>query len=124
MPSSGVGSVVLNVTVVGPTAGSFLTLYPAGQSRPTASSINFAKSWLGSNSVTVKVGSGGKVSVYNHAGSTDVVVDVAVLPVSATLISPIAVPPFAADVPADVSVELSVLVLVDVSELLSLSPPK
>ncbi|MBW4703847.1 MULTISPECIES: choice-of-anchor D domain-containing protein [unclassified Micromonospora] len=77
VPSSGVGSVVLNVTVVGPTAGSFLTLYPAGQSRPTASSINFAKSWLGSNSVTVKVGSGGKVSVYNHAGSTDVVVDVA-----------------------------------------------
>lgn len=77
VPSSGVGSVVLNVTVVGPTAGSFLTLYPAGESRPTASSINFAKSWLGSNSVTVKVGSGGKVSVYNHAGSTDVVVDVA-----------------------------------------------
>lgn len=77
VPSSGVGSVVLNVTVVGPTAGSFLTLYPAGQSRPTASSINFAKSWLGSNSVTVKLGPGGKVSVYNHAGSTDVVVDVA-----------------------------------------------
>ncbi|SCG48588.1 choice-of-anchor D domain-containing protein [Micromonospora halophytica] len=76
VPSSGVSSVVLNVTVTGPTASSFLTLYPAGQSRPTGSSINFPKYWLGSNNVTVKLGSGGKVSIYNHAGSTDVVVDV------------------------------------------------
>ncbi|MFJ6199471.1 choice-of-anchor D domain-containing protein [Micromonospora sp. NPDC092111] len=76
VPGNGVGSVVLNVTVTGPTASSFLTLYPAGVSRPTASSINFRKSWLGSNNVTVKLGSGGKVSVYNHAGSVDVVVDV------------------------------------------------
>ncbi|MBM0237473.1 choice-of-anchor D domain-containing protein [Micromonospora sp. ATA32] len=76
VPASGVGSVVLNVTVTGPTAGSFLTLYPAGQSQPNASSINFPKSWLGSNNVTVKLGASGKVSVYNHSGSTDVVVDV------------------------------------------------
>ncbi|WP_328341123.1 choice-of-anchor D domain-containing protein [Micromonospora sp. NBC_00421] len=76
VPSGGVGSVVLNVTVANPTASSFLTVYPAGEGRPTASSINFPKSWLGSNNVTVKLGSGGKVSVYNHAGSTDAVVDV------------------------------------------------
>ncbi|TDC44118.1 choice-of-anchor D domain-containing protein [Micromonospora sp. KC213] len=76
VPSSGVGSVVLNVTVTNPTSSSFLTLYPAGVSRPTASSINFPRHWLGSNNVTVKLGSGGKVSVYNHAGYTDVVVDV------------------------------------------------
>ncbi|MEV0805507.1 choice-of-anchor D domain-containing protein [Micromonospora sp. NPDC050200] len=76
VPSSGVGSVVLNVTVTGPTSSSFLTLYPAGVARPTASSINFPKWWLGSNNVTVKVGSGGKVSVYNRAGYVDVVVDV------------------------------------------------
>ncbi|PZG01359.1 hypothetical protein C1I99_07595 [Micromonospora deserti] len=76
VPASGVGSVVLNTTVTGPTANSYLTAYPAGESRPTASSINFAPGWLGSNNVTVKVGAGGKVSIYNHAGSTDVVVDV------------------------------------------------
>ena len=76
VPSSGAGSVVLNVTVANPTASSFLTVYPAGEGRPTASSINFPKSWLGSNNVTVKLGSGGKVSIYNHAGATDAVVDV------------------------------------------------
>ncbi|MEV4480222.1 choice-of-anchor D domain-containing protein [Micromonospora coxensis] len=76
VPSSGVGSVVLNVTVVNPTSASFLTAYPAGEARPTASSINFPAKWLGSNNVTVKIGSGGKVSVYNRTGYTDVVVDV------------------------------------------------
>ncbi|SCL22233.1 hypothetical protein GA0070616_2498 [Micromonospora nigra] len=76
VPSSGVGAVVLNVTVVNPTSGSFLTVWPAGRGRPNASSVNFPKSWLGSNNVTVQIGAGGKVSVYNHTGSTDVVVDV------------------------------------------------
>jgi hypothetical protein len=76
VPTGGVGSVVLNVTVTGPTAGSFLTLYPSGEARPTASSINFPAGWLGSNNVTVKVGADGKVLVYNQSGSTHVVVDV------------------------------------------------
>lgn len=76
VPASNVGAVVLNVTVTGPTAASFLTAFPAGESRPTASSVNFAKGWLGSNNVTVKLGAGGKVSVFNNSGSTDVIVDV------------------------------------------------
>ncbi|MFF5176347.1 hypothetical protein ACFY3U_27520 [Micromonospora sp. NPDC000089] len=76
VPTTGVGAVVLNVTVTGPTADSFVTAYPAGETRPDASSVNFAKGWLGSNNVTVKLGAGGKVSVYNRNGSTDVVVDV------------------------------------------------
>ncbi|MGK5442578.1 hypothetical protein ACSNN7_12280 [Micromonospora sp. URMC 105] len=76
VPSTGVGSVVLNVTITGATANSFVTTYPAGEPLPNASSVNFAKGWLGSNSVTVKVGAGGKISVYNRNGATDVVVDV------------------------------------------------
>ncbi|MEV0267394.1 hypothetical protein AB0H43_01280 [Hamadaea sp. NPDC050747] len=76
VPATGVGSVVLNVTVTGPTANSYLTVYPTGVARPTASSVNFAKGWLGSNSVTVKVGTGGKVTIYNNSGYTHVVVDV------------------------------------------------
>ncbi|SCG78930.1 hypothetical protein GA0070609_5727 [Micromonospora echinaurantiaca] len=76
VPAVGAGAVVLNVTITGPTASSFVTAYPAGEARPNASSINFPKGWLGSNNVTVKLGSGGKVSVYNHSGSTHVVVDV------------------------------------------------
>ncbi|MEH0821995.1 MULTISPECIES: choice-of-anchor D domain-containing protein [unclassified Micromonospora] len=76
VPSAGVGSVVLNVTVTNPTAASFLNVYPAGETRPNASSINFPAGWLGSNNVTVKVGAAGKVSIYNRNGATDVVVDV------------------------------------------------
>ncbi|MGS2617289.1 hypothetical protein ACVCAH_22595 [Micromonospora sp. LZ34] len=76
VPASGVGAVVLNVTITGPTAGGFVTVYPAGQPRPNASSVNFAKGWLGSNNVTVKLGSGGRVSVFNRNGETHVVVDV------------------------------------------------
>ncbi|MEH0842968.1 hypothetical protein V6U81_11340 [Micromonospora sp. CPCC 205711] len=76
VPTIGVGAVVLNVTITGPTAGSFVTVYPAGVTRPTASSVNFAAGWLGSNNVTVKLGSGGMASVYNNSGSTDVIVDV------------------------------------------------
>ncbi|MFR9774591.1 hypothetical protein ACL02O_00835 [Micromonospora sp. MS34] len=76
VPTSGVGAVVLNVTITGPTSDSFVTAYPAGEARPDASSVNFAKGWLGSNNVTVKIGAGGQVSIYNRNGYTDVVVDV------------------------------------------------
>lgn len=76
VPATGVGAVVLNVTVTQPTADSFVTVYPSGEARPTASSVNFAKGWLGSNNVTVKVGANGKVKIYNRNGSTHVVVDV------------------------------------------------
>jgi hypothetical protein len=76
VPAAGAGAVVLNVTITGPTMDSFVTAYPAGETRPDASSVNFAKGWLGSNNVTVKLGTGGKVSVYNRNGDTDVVVDV------------------------------------------------
>ncbi|MEV0805508.1 hypothetical protein [Micromonospora sp. NPDC050200] len=76
VPAEGVGAVVLNVTVTGPTADGFVTVYPSGEARPTASSLNFAKGWLGSNNVTVKLGANGRVKLYNRNGSTHVVVDV------------------------------------------------
>ncbi|WP_030438106.1 choice-of-anchor D domain-containing protein [Actinoplanes subtropicus] len=76
VPSVGVSAVVLNVTVTGSTAGSFLTVYPTGADRPTASSINFAKGWTGANSVTIGVGDGGKVRIYNQYGATHVIADV------------------------------------------------
>ena len=69
-------SVVLNVTVVSPTSQGYVTLYPTGSSRPTASSVNFNKGWTGANLVTVKLGTGGKVRIHNISGATHVVVDV------------------------------------------------
>ncbi|QIM21204.1 hypothetical protein G7075_08795 [Phycicoccus sp. HDW14] len=76
VPSSGVASVVLNTTVVSPTTEGYVTMYPTGSSKPVASSVNFNKGWTGANLLTVKVGTGGKVRLYNYSGNTHVVVDV------------------------------------------------
>ena len=69
-------AVALNVTVTGPTAGSFLTVWPSGEPRPFASSVNMIPGQTVPNMVLARVGTNGKVSIYNNTGSTDVVVDV------------------------------------------------
>ena len=68
-------AVVLNVTVTNGTAGSFLTVYPAGTTLPTASNLNFAAGQTLPNLVTVKVGTGGMVSFANAVGAVDVIAD-------------------------------------------------
>jgi hypothetical protein len=70
-------AVVLNVTVTRPTLGGVLTVYPAGQSLPTASNLNFVKGQTVPNLVTVAVGPGGKVNIRNGYGYVDVVADLA-----------------------------------------------
>ncbi|MBV8303634.1 MAG: S8 family serine peptidase, partial [Acidimicrobiia bacterium] len=75
-PATGISAVVLNVTAVGPSAGSFLTVYPSGVARPLASNLNFAPGENIPNLVFVKVGPDGNVMVYNYQGSVDVLFDV------------------------------------------------
>src|SRR5262249_10900091 len=65
VPSSGVGAVVLNVTVTQPTWEGYITAYPTGSARPSASNVNFASGQTIPNLVTVKVGTGGKVTLFN-----------------------------------------------------------
>jgi hypothetical protein len=77
VPASGVSAVVLNVTVTEPSAGSHLTAFPAGEARPNVSNLNFVTGQTVPNLVTVKLGSGGKVSLFNAAGSVHVLADVA-----------------------------------------------
>ena len=76
VPATGVNAVVLNVTAVNATEGGYLTVFPSGSSRPVASNLNFGVGGAVPNTVIAKVGAGGKVSIYNFAGSTDVIVDV------------------------------------------------
>lgn len=76
VPATGVGAVVLNVTVTAPSVGGYLTVYPTGTTRPTASSINFPAGWTGANSVTVPLGAGGAVDIFNFAGTAQVIADV------------------------------------------------
>jgi hypothetical protein len=68
-------AVALNVTAVSPTAASHVTVFPSGQLVPTVSNLNFSAGLVVANQVTVSIGLGGFVSVFNAAGSVDVVVD-------------------------------------------------
>ena len=80
VPASGVGSVVLNVTVTNPTQGSFLTVFPtaAGPNPPpNASNLNFYAQETIPNLVVVSLGANGRVSVFNKVGTVDVIFDVA-----------------------------------------------
>lgn len=70
-------SVVLNVTAAdSPGPDSYLTVYPTGTTRPLASNLNFVSGQTIPNLVIAKIGSGGKVTIYNNLGSTVVVADV------------------------------------------------
>ena len=77
VPASGVTAVALNVTVTQDTGPeSFLTVWPAGSSRPLASNLNFNAGPPATNLVIARVGDGGKVDFFNNLGSTDVIADV------------------------------------------------
>ena len=77
VPADGVIAAVINVTVVAPTNPGFLTVYPSGIARPEISSLNFASGMTIANLVTLPVGDGGRISVYNPFGEVDVLFDVA-----------------------------------------------
>jgi hypothetical protein len=69
--------VVMNVTAVGPTAASFLTVFPAGVPRPTASNLNYGPGQAAvPNAVTVDVPASGGISFYNQAGFVNVIADI------------------------------------------------
>ena len=71
------GSVALNVTAVDPTDAGYVTAWPAGQARPTASNLNFVQGINVPNMVIVPVGTNGAVSLYNGSGgTTNLLVDV------------------------------------------------
>jgi hypothetical protein len=79
VPATGVEAVVLNLTATDATApgtGSYVIAWPTGATRPFASNVNVVAGQTVPNRVVVKVGTGGKVSLYNAAGSVDLVADV------------------------------------------------
>ena len=74
VPSDSVTAAVLNVTAVGAKSAGYVTAYPTGQARPTASNLNFVPGQAVPNLVEVEVGRSGFVSLF-AASPTDVVVD-------------------------------------------------
>lgn len=83
LPVAGVGSVpadagavVMNVTVVSPTLGGYVTVWPSGTARPNTSSLNMAAGQTVANLVVVKLGADRAVGLYNNAGTTHLLADV------------------------------------------------
>ncbi len=68
-------AVVLNVTVTQPTGGGYLTVFPNGVARPTASNLNFVAGQTVPNQVIAAVGTGGAINLFNYGGRTHVIVD-------------------------------------------------
>ena len=77
VPAAGVSAVVLNVTAVNPSAATYVTVWPTGESQPLASNLNVPAGDVRPNLVVVKVGVGGGVSFFNYDGNVDIVADVA-----------------------------------------------
>ena len=69
-------SVILNVTVDGPQADGFATVYPTGVGRPNASNLNYVVGQTVPNAVIARLGAGGAVCVFT-SGATHLIVDVA-----------------------------------------------
>ncbi|MFC1420883.1 PKD domain-containing protein [Streptacidiphilus cavernicola] len=75
---AGTDAAQLNLTVTDTKGTGYLTAYPDGGTRPTASNLNFTTGKTVANQATVEIGADGYVDVYN--GSTkpvDVIVDTA-----------------------------------------------
>lgn len=78
VPDAGVAAVVLNITVTDTTAAGYLSVSPSGTPPPTVSNLNWGRGTTIPNAVTVKVGTGGKVDIYQSGpGTAHVIVDVA-----------------------------------------------
>lgn len=75
VPASGVAAVVLNVTGTGAAAPGYLVGYPAGIARPGTSILNYYPGKDVANQTVLKVGTGGKVSIYAYT-RTNLIADV------------------------------------------------
>jgi hypothetical protein len=76
VPASGVSAVALNVTVDKPTLPGFLSVWPTGEPQPFTASHTFVPGITIGNLVLAKVGAGGQVSIYDSAGSVNLIADV------------------------------------------------
>ncbi|MGW2873936.1 PKD domain-containing protein [Kitasatospora sp. NPDC001225] len=72
---AGARAAVLNVTSTNTTEDSYLTVHAHGAPRPGTSNLNLLAGQTVPNHVTTPVGADGKVDIYNHVGSTDIIAD-------------------------------------------------
>ena len=71
-----VKAVVGNLTGTQPSAATYVTAWPAGESRPFASSLNLVPGETAANMVQLRTGSDGRVGLYTNAGRTHTILDI------------------------------------------------
>jgi hypothetical protein len=69
IPASALG-LIANVTVLGPSQGGNLSLFPAGAPIPTTASMTFGQGMYLANGVNVAIGTSGQVNLQNQSGGT------------------------------------------------------
>lgn len=69
-------AVVINLTAVGATRSTFITAFAKGAARPTASTLNVSSTAPVPNLAVVPIGAAGMISLYNNAGTVDLVADI------------------------------------------------
>ena len=74
---AGCAAAVLNVTAVGASSNTYLTVWPNGEGQPYTSSVNVGSGQTAANLVIAKLGADGKLRIRNDAGNAHVLVDVA-----------------------------------------------
>ncbi|WP_411283628.1 Ig-like domain-containing protein [Lapillicoccus sp.] len=72
---AGATAVAMNVTVTNPTTASYLSVYPGGSAQPNASNLNYVAGQTIPNMVIVPLGPGNTVTLFNAAGTVDVIAD-------------------------------------------------
>lgn len=75
VPTTGAGSVLLDVSATGPSAGGWLTTWAKGATRPGTPQVRYETGRASTGLVQARIGTGGAVTIHSTA-QTDVMVDV------------------------------------------------
>ena len=65
-----VTAVAVNLTAIEGSTNGVITAFPAGETPPTASNVNYAGGQIVANMAIVPVGAGGKITFYNNSSGT------------------------------------------------------
>ena len=77
IPTTGVKAVIVNITAARSSAASFITAWPSDKTRPANSSnVNAEPGQDVPNLAFLELSADGKLSVFNSAGQTDIIIDV------------------------------------------------
>ncbi|HET7397303.1 MAG TPA: CHAP domain-containing protein [Intrasporangium sp.] len=69
IPTAGVGTVLLNLTVTAPATAGYLSSYPSGATRPASRSLSYPSGATLSELVPARVGTDGRVRLYTSASA-------------------------------------------------------